>query len=646
MKLKVLVLMFVLSVICMSCGRIGEIARIIPPPSPEEMLFESAEKKFRNEAYSEALNQYHQFLVRYPGTALIPAAMMKIGIIHSELKQYEKSRNAYIELIRKYPETDFARKAEVEIIFTYFQEGRFRQVIDNAEEISNERLSPDLRLRLILITGDSYMAMGAYPQAYLLFLDAFGTARETQRKEVGERLMASIALLDPAFIKEALKGLEGKPPTGYLMYQLGENAMAKGRIGEALTGFSDFVNRFPRHPNAPLARQRMQTLQSSAYFEGHRVGCLLPLSGQYETFGRRALQAVELALAEFGRRGGIDPPVELLVRDTGGDSEKARQAVEEFAEKRVAAIIGPIMTAPAAAEVAQKLGIPMIILTQKPGIVENGDFIFRNFMTPEMQMDALASYATGTLGLDRFAVLYPDEAYGETYLKLFREALLEKDGNLIAIEKYSPTDTDFSKPIKKLAARRISGKPSRDMNSPELQDDEAGTAPESGKREKTKPVFFDFDAIFIPDSPQNVGLIIPQLRFHDIDNVFLLGTNLWHSDVLIDYARSHLHQTIIPDGFCTESSNPDVKRFVEQFNAIFGRMPEFIEAVSYDTAMIIFDLIARPDIVNRGALKDALRDMPPYAGVTGKTSFSETGEAEKTLYLLKVNGNQFIEIQQ
>ena len=49
----------------------------------------------------------------------------------------------------------------------------------------------------------------------------------------------------------------------------------------------------------------------------------------------------------------------------------------------------------------------------------------------------------------------------------------------------------------------------------------------------------DFEAIFIPDSPGKTGLIVPQLAYFDIKDVYLLGTNLWHSDALIKIADQY-----------------------------------------------------------------------------------------------------------
>jgi hypothetical protein len=88
----------------------------------------------------------------------------------------------------------------------------------------------------------------------------------------------------------------------------------------------------------------------------------------------------------------------------------------------------------------------------------------------------------------------------------------------------------------------------------------------------------------------------------------------------------------------------NVSGFVAEFETAYGYRPGFIEAVSYDTAMILFHLAAAPDVKTAEDMKSKILAMPPYPGVTGMTYFSETGEAVKDIYLLKIIGDRFKEI--
>ena len=124
-----------------------------------------------------------------------------------------------------------------------------------------------------------------------------------------------------------------------------------------------------------------------------------------------------------------------------------------------------------------------------------------------------------------------------------------------------------------------------------------------------------------------------------------LGTNLWHSHQLIEMTRQYVQGAIIADGFFGDSTKQQVREFVETFRHNFGDKPGFMEAIAYDTAMILFEILGKPDIRFRSDLKESLMNLQNFKGVTGLTAFDDSGEARKKLYLLKVKGDGFIELK-
>ena len=99
---------------------------------------------------------------------------------------------------------------------------------------------------------------------------------------------------------------------------------------------------------------------------------------------------------------------------------------------------------------AQEKRIPIITLSQKENIAEIGDYVFRNFITPKMQVETIVSYAIDMLGLSRFAILYPDDKYGTGFMTLFQDEVMAYGGEIVAVEPYNPDQTDFAEPIKTL----------------------------------------------------------------------------------------------------------------------------------------------------------------------------------------------------
>jgi ABC-type branched-subunit amino acid transport system substrate-binding protein/predicted negative regulator of RcsB-dependent stress response len=615
---------------------------------PEDQLFYKAEKKFQTESYEEALETFNEYLFRFPDRPLASAALMKVGDIHKALGNHTKARNVYERLIAEYPDSVFVADAKINIIVTFYNQGEYSEVIDQAAIFLKRAVSMANIIKTYVLLGDTYLAMGSSTDAVNYYAIAYSKSEDPEKKIVLGKLIEAIQKLGSEEIVFLLKRLEDMIPTGCLMYQLGIKNAEEDKYDEALKVLSVFIEKFPEHENVQHAKSLIAEINKKSIYSRYTVGCLFPLSGFYKIYGNRALKGVELALSQFSSQNAT-PSIKLIIKDTGSDPVKTVLAAKELFDENIAAIIGPIITAESAAMEAQDRGIPIITITQKENITDIGDYVFRNFFTPKMQVKALVSYAIDKLELNTFAILYPDENYGKTFMNLFWDEVIANGGKVVGVESYDSANTDFADPIKKLVG--LYYEVPEDLREPvEPIPDEESKDTENNKDKKNEvdeepKAIVDFDAIFIPDAPKKAGLIIPQLAFYDASDTHLLGTNLWHSPSLIDMARQYVQGAIMTDGFFAESSSKHVRDFVKIFQETFNEKPGFIEAVAYDTAMILFQTVSRPDIRFRGVLKNRLKELTDFRGATGSTIFDENGDVLKELYLIRVEGSRFVELE-
>jgi hypothetical protein len=61
--------------------------------------------------------------------------------------------------------------------------------------------------------------------------------------------------------------------------------------------------------------------------------------------------------------------------------------------------------------------------------------------------------------------------------------------------------------------------------------------------------------------------------------------------------------------------------------------------------MMLFEIVTRPDIRSRNAIKNELLNLRDFQGVTGLTSFDVNGEVKKQLSLLRIKGSKFLELE-
>jgi len=595
---------------------------------PGDIFFSKAEKMFQRKEYGNALEIYDKYLARFPDGYRAAQALMKKGLIHAALGEYGKSRTIYNRLIAEYPSSPVVSDARVEILVTFFNQGKYNQAIRHAADVLEESFFRVHILRTYTLVGDSYIAMGSSAKALNHYLMAYTKTKKHEKEKIIFKIESAAREVDPAIIISLFIRRKDELPVEDFIYRMGLSKAEWKKYEDTVILLSEFIKRFPENENVQSAKKLIQDINEKFTFKHNILGCLLPLSGPYTSYGNKILKCIEMALDQFNSQNNRSL-IKLIVKDTESDPEKAVLAVNELSEERVGAILGPVTTHEVAALEAQEKRIPIITLGQKENIAKLGDYVFRNFITPEMQVQAIVSYAIQVLEINRFAILYPDDKYGRTFMGLFQDEVEAYGGEVIRAEPYHPDQTDFAEPIKKLAETQT----------------ELPEQPEEKTENSDPEPALDFEAVFIPDGPTTSGLLIPQLAFYDVAGVHLFGTNLWHSDRLIEMAKQFVQGAIMADGFFAGSNSQKVKDFVEMFEETFDEKPGFIEAVAYDTAMILFDLVSRNDIQSRSEIKNEIMKLQDFQGVTGTTSFDNTGNAHKELYLLQIQGDKFIELE-
>ena len=170
-----------------------------------------------------------------------------------------------------------------------------------------------------------------------------------------------------------------------------------------------------------------------------RIGALVPLTrpGWVEA-GRHLLAGLDLGVREVNNAGGIDGrPLELVVRDTAADPERAAAAVDELASLGVAALAGEYhsVVARAAAARANAVGLPFLCssavldaLTEEPT-----EWVAR--LAPA-QSHGWRIYADFLLraGHRRIAVAAESSVYWASGARILRDYLAPRGGTVIQLD--------------------------------------------------------------------------------------------------------------------------------------------------------------------------------------------------------------------
>ncbi|MFI9016698.1 ABC transporter substrate-binding protein [Streptomyces griseus] len=170
-----------------------------------------------------------------------------------------------------------------------------------------------------------------------------------------------------------------------------------------------------------------------------RLGALVPLTrpGWVEA-GRHLLAGLDLAVGEVNDAGGIDGrPLELVVRDTAADPERAAAAVDELAHLGVAAVAGEYhsVVARAAAARADALGVPFLcssaVLDALTG--EPTEWVARLAPAQSHGWRIYADFLLRT-GRSRIAVVTQPSVYWASGTRVLRDHLAARGGTVLELD--------------------------------------------------------------------------------------------------------------------------------------------------------------------------------------------------------------------
>ena len=618
-------------------------------PEKEEIpdYFDLAEQDLLAGNYAKAIEAYELYLKQRPEGEKSRMALYRIAKIHYNNDLYDKALPLFYRIAREYPGHPELPVVKYDIASIQYRLGEYERSKIEASEWLRRYPDNPLKGDVLFLMGKNCIALRDNPKAFYWLLKAGeeSHASSDMQGDITDRIMGLIKNSPIKELNEMAKWAPGTDYAPHIYYRMASIYLNENRLDEAKYAVMALVRSTPEQTWVSIGRHLLERIEEELSVKEGVIGCLLPLSGPFTIYGQEALNGIQLGMGIFNRSEG-DSELELIIKDTKGKVEETVLGVEELVHKdKVTAIIGPLASKPAlaAAKKAQQLGIPIITLTQREGITDQGEMVFRNFLTPSKEIQRLLDKAVNEMGLKRFAVFYPDNLYGRFFMNLFWDKAEEMGGMITAVESYKPDETDFAVQIKKMVGLHYPRpesavemlKKEEDLGSENEGEDE----PDS--EEEPEPII-DFDAVFIPDNHQQVALIAPQFPFYNIFNVRLLGTSLWQSSELIEVADDYVQGAIFPSGFFAESDSDRVKEFVALYRENFGSEPGILAANGYDTIRTLRNILDKGGIKTKKDFQKRLSELDNFYGVTGKISFDNQGEVEKGPLLLTISGKHLL----
>ena len=333
------------------------------------------------------------------------------------------------------------------------------------------------------------------------------------------------------------------------------------------------------------------------------VGFYGSLTGDGASFGKSSREGAQMAVDELNAAGGIlgGRKLRLLVEDDQSKPDEASNAVQKLiTQDKVVAVIGEVASRRtlAAAPIAQKYQIPMISpASTNEKVTAVGDYIFRVCFIDPFQGEVLAKFAYNDLKARKVAILKDiQQDYSVGLTDSVSQHFAKLGGTVLPPVSYSSGDSDFKAALTKI------------------------------RSEKPDVVFatgYYSEAAIIARQARELGMKMP-----------LLGGDGWVGDALQN-GREALNNTFISNHYSGDNPDPIVQNFVNAYRERFGREPDAIAALGYDSIKVLADALTRAGTTEGPKLRDALAatDVP---GVTGQLKMNAQRNVDKPAVVQEV----------
>lgn len=617
---------------------------------------------------SRGIEAYLAVRKAYPETTAGQEALYRAGVLSFESSDFVTARRCFNELLFENPLFDKANDAKLKLGLAALELKAYRDAYQTLSSVA-ERLSGEQKKQALEAASKAALLGNIGADALKLAVRAVDEAKSPEDKQAALQKVTDVVEGSADFI-DIRKQIDSMP-TDHPAWPILTFKLARiyyhlrdwTNLNETL---DNFLKVSPDSPYAPQAKEMLTRSRARENVKPRVVGVVLPKTGKYKDVGEAVLRGITLAL------NGSD--IEVIVKDSQGDSQLAGKAIEEltFDDQAIAAL-GPLFgdESKRAALVSEELQFPLLTLTRVEGITGIGPHVFRNMLTNSAQAEALAEYGTKKLNLKHFAVLYPNIPYGVELANEFWDAVTEHGGDIRGAESYDHDQTQFMVEAKKLVGRYY-----LEDRADYLEAWRAINAAEPDAFRKRKALdkmrsqlspIVDFDALLIPDDWRRVGLVAPALAVEDIitnacdpkdlekirkttgkkdlQTVTLLGTNQWSSPKgrsglpeLVERGGKFITCSVYVDGFYVDSDRKATKRFVAAYKAANnGAEPGLLEAVGYDSAAMFRQIIEKQRPTTRAQFREDLALMKNFDGATGTTSFGDNRDAQKPLFYLGID---------
>ena len=338
-----------------------------------------------------------------------------------------------------------------------------------------------------------------------------------------------------------------------------------------------------------------------------KIGFLNGVSGSVASYGLAEKEGFDLAVEEVNHEGKIHFDVEMV--DTKGNVQQCVSAAQKMIADKKVLVVGPLISGEykAVGPLFQQAKIPLLgAATTAEGLIEIGDYMFRNCVPESQNIPQTVQKTHKLLGYKNVAVLYSNNnEHQVSAYKTFLKALEAEGVTIVETETFADKDTDFSAQLTKIQAANP-------------------------------------DAVVVAGYYQEGGLILKKMREMGM-NQPVLGDNGFVSPELVKIAGAAADNVYVSSMWSADRASQATKDFVKNFREKYRHDPDNFAACAYVSVKLAAKAMEDAGTTTDAKkIRDALANVKNFESAVGPMNFNNSGDPEVDLVLLKVEGGQYV----
>jgi branched-chain amino acid transport system substrate-binding protein len=344
-----------------------------------------------------------------------------------------------------------------------------------------------------------------------------------------------------------------------------------------------------------------------------KIGFLGGLTGGHAHYGIETLKGMQMAVDDINAAGGVNgKKLEIIQGDHGSNGSEAANVTQKLITQGVSAIVGDPTTGftKTAAQICQPAKVVLLSAgAVGPGIVEIGDYIYRDTLLDAVAAPAVTRYLAEDLKWKKVALVTTTGlAYSEGLTAIFKPALAKYGIEIVAEQSIMEKDTNFSAQVTALSHK-------------------------------------EFDGVVFTGYYTEGALFMKEMRKQGLNHVMVGGDGLLGKE-LYELGENAVQGSMVYAGFAVDSENAagKTKEFIEKYKAKNNNaLPDMFPAQGYDAVVLLADAMKAANSSDPKVFKDKLAQTKDWQGVTGTITFDENREPIKSpVYLQEVKGQGFV----